>query len=469
LLYRSSRRPSPIDRQLGLHVILPLTLLVLVAAVVAVTDVWTTAAEQTRQAVVQAIEVAQAALDRRRQQLAAAGGERIIWQGGAPRLVLRRAGERAATGSLDGPWVRQAFLIGPGGLTLEATIDDRFGRGFLEQHLTGGIGILLRAVRRNPAAGTRTGLVLADGKPALAAVAALAPPGGSSGTVERQTYLLVQVEMLDQALIRYLAELHDLPDLRLAPAGEEATGERLPLRAVDGSDLGSLVWRTPRPGNELLARVGPALGAVLLGVLTLSALVLGHARRATKLLRESERRAVLDALTGLPNRRLLHDRLDQVTARLDREGGMAAVLYLDLDRFKQINDSLGHEIGDRLLVEVARRLRRVVREADTVARLGGDEFVVVQVGIGAPGEAAVLASRLITCLRDPFRCADRLLAIGVSIGIALAPLDGREGSELLRTADRALYRAKAAGGCAFRFHEAPPARAGGGRIRDVAA
>jgi diguanylate cyclase (GGDEF)-like protein/PAS domain S-box-containing protein len=149
-----------------------------------------------------------------------------------------------------------------------------------------------------------------------------------------------------------------------------------------------------------------------------------------------------DALTGLCNRLLLNDRLAQMIALAGRDEKKVAVFYIDLDRFKPVNDLLGHEAGDALLVEAASRLRSMTRSSDTIARVGGDEFVVVQTLGDSPGPAEAAAARIITELSKPFHIAAEELQIGASVGIALYPDDGQTAVELLRNADKAMYRAK---------------------------
>ncbi|MCK1722723.1 EAL domain-containing protein [Bradyrhizobium sp. 141] len=159
-----------------------------------------------------------------------------------------------------------------------------------------------------------------------------------------------------------------------------------------------------------------------------------------------------DALTSLPNRVLFHEQLVQGLRRT-RSGDQLAVLCLDLDHFKDINDSLGHPIGDALLKEVGRRLKATVGESDTVARLGGDEFAVVQIGRSEETAARSLAGRLVEVISAPYEIDDHQIVIGVSIGISLSPQDGDNPDELLKNADLALYRAKADGRGTYRFFE----------------
>jgi diguanylate cyclase (GGDEF)-like protein len=159
-----------------------------------------------------------------------------------------------------------------------------------------------------------------------------------------------------------------------------------------------------------------------------------------------------DSLTGLPNRALFRDHMDASVTNLRRRGPFA-IHFVDLDEFKQVNDTLGHPCGDELLCAVADRLRTAVRGSDVVARFGGDEFVILQYPLGHPKEAAALAERLVAELAEPYQISGHEVVVGVSIGIALAPRDGSNADLLLKNADMALYRAKSDGRRAWRFFE----------------
>ncbi len=158
-----------------------------------------------------------------------------------------------------------------------------------------------------------------------------------------------------------------------------------------------------------------------------------------------------DVLTGLPNRRLLRERFVQLLAAAEREKGEIAVIFLDLDHFKRVNDSLGHSVGDELLVEVARRLDTVVRRIDTLARLGGDEFIFAMPGFHTAA-AAEVARRLIDVFVRPFEVAGHELTVTPSLGISIYPHDGQDLETLLKNADTAMYRAKEIGRNTFQFY-----------------
>jgi diguanylate cyclase (GGDEF)-like protein len=161
--------------------------------------------------------------------------------------------------------------------------------------------------------------------------------------------------------------------------------------------------------------------------------------------------AHFDKLTGLVNRNLFQDRMTQALTMAKRQKKKVALLYIDLDRFKPINDNFGHEAGDTVLQEVARRLMSSVRQSDTVARIGGDEFVVVLQRIENKQDAAPLAQKIITSMRNPFVAKGREHSVGASIGISIFPDDGEDMDTLLKNADAAMYRVKNHAGGGFEF------------------
>jgi diguanylate cyclase (GGDEF)-like protein len=204
---------------------------------------------------------------------------------------------------------------------------------------------------------------------------------------------------------------------------------------------------------------GLALAVTLAGLFLLSAAIF----RSHTLLREREKevenqhhlledKAYYDALTQLPNRSLLFDRLAQTLVRNARGQSLFAVCFVDLDNFKPINDTFGHDVGDRLLIEVARRLQASVRGNDTVARLGGDEFVVLVGEMQNDLEAEQAIGRLLSSLSDPFITDGKQIKMQASIGYALYPDDSNDKEILLNLADQAMYQSKSSGGNQFRRH-----------------
>jgi len=189
-------------------------------------------------------------------------------------------------------------------------------------------------------------------------------------------------------------------------------------------------------------RHGGVIGAVM---------VAHDVTTARELSNKLARLALHDSLTDVPNRTLLSDRLDQAMVRARRSGSSVALLYIDLDRFKHINDSMGHTVGDQLLKSVARRLLTCVRSSDTVSRQGGDEFLILLDDVAHPHDAALCAEKIITALDAPHHIAERNLRLTASIGIAIFPGDAPDADTLLRNADFAMYQAKYTGRNNYQF------------------
>ena len=225
----------------------------------------------------------------------------------------------------------------------------------------------------------------------------------------------------------------------------------VPIGGSGGQDV-YLEWRADRPGDRLMG----AIGSMLVSFAALFAGLLAY--RSTLKLADAELTATKlagqDALSGIPNRLLFTRLLDNAIGHAERGGRGFALLYIDLDRFKSINDNFGHDAGDKMIIAVAHRLQNKLRATDVVARFGGDEFAVLQAGVQSPHDCEVLAERLLACLREPFDLgAGEDAYIGGSIGISICPRDSRDREVLMRCADLALYNAKRAGRNRFAFFE----------------
>ncbi len=221
-------------------------------------------------------------------------------------------------------------------------------------------------------------------------------------------------------------------------------GPRQEIRLPNG------VWHLTGPSAgapDGILEIGWIQGAGLLLALVIGALVY-RTHRARLTMRHL---ALHDGLTGLPNRLLLQDRVQQACAAARRSAKRVVVMYLDLDNFKPVNDALGHEAGDRVLCEVAQRLRNCVRRTDTVARVSGDEFVVMLTGLSRPLEAEAIAEKVLRSFAQPIVVKGEAFVLGCSIGLCL--LDGeRSVDAILARADQAMYAAKRDGKQTFRWH-----------------
>ncbi len=237
-------------------------------------------------------------------------------------------------------------------------------------------------------------------------------------------------------------------DLLSTASAAQCVGSDGALRAVSGLTLEA------RDKN----------GAALPVLLSLSAFIYKDTRYFTAILQDISERvmfekrlarlAYYDSLTGLPNRRLFHDRLDQALGRARRSEKLVGILFLDLDHFKEINDTLGHLFGDLLLQEVAKRLSAVVRREDTVARLGGDEFTVVLENLSGVDGAEVIAQKILHALRQSFHLEGHEIYVTTSIGMTFYPLDDNDIERLIMNADSAMYQAKARGRNTYNLYTA---------------
>ena len=222
------------------------------------------------------------------------------------------------------------------------------------------------------------------------------------------------------------------------------------LYGAAGDLRGVAEVRIPWAATQHLVRQATLVVAALIAVVLLCAwlLLFRTVHRASTSLRqqssENERLALHDPLTGLPNRRLLADRLDRAVSASRRSGNHVALMILDVDRFKEVNDTLGHDRGDALLSEVAERLASVLRDEDTVARLGGDEFAVLAPSVGSVADAEHLARRVRSVFDEPFVIDDLVLHVESSLGVAVLPDHADDGTSLMQRADVAMYAAKTA-------------------------
>jgi diguanylate cyclase (GGDEF)-like protein/PAS domain S-box-containing protein len=258
------------------------------------------------------------------------------------------------------------------------------------------------------------------------------------------------MELVLRALVRMVERDREGVSCRIRLRGYEnlvspqphspETQSTVPVIAANGLEIGAVELYAPKTvpgtGEELLTTVARMVALAL---------------ERQSLNEQMAHQASHDSLIGLPNRYLLMDRLERSLPQALRDHSLVALLLVDLDRFKEVNDSLGHPVGDALLQRVAERFRRLTRSSDTLARMGGDEFVLVLPGLVDGADAAAVAQKLSEALQRPLRVGEREIFLSTSIGISVFPQDAGDAINLLRNAESALYRAKEDGGACFRF------------------
>jgi diguanylate cyclase (GGDEF)-like protein len=292
-------------------------------------------------------------------------------------------------------------------------------------------------------------LAVVKGHPAVVSVKPIVSDTGDIQQEPGSENLHVAVRYLDDSFLTNLSRDYLVQDMRFSWTAQPAPGEiGLALTSASNEVIGYFMWKPYRPGTAVMSIVAPALGILFLLTGTTLALLIRRLRNRSLSLQAREAEvhhlAMHDQLTGLRNRAAFNRRLDQLLAKAKGEDRLA-VLYLDLDRFKQVNDTLGHPTGDELIRQFANRVNEIVRSHDIVARIGGDEFVIALAQVRSLADVEDICRRIIASVNQPFDIDGNHINVGVSIGVALSPVDGTSRIELTRKADIALYHAKAAG------------------------
>lgn len=295
-------------------------------------------------------------------------------------------------------------------------------------------------------------MLLFDGRPSIVSAKPIVSDSGEIEQVPGTEFVHVSVRYLNGGFVDEVRQGYGFDQARLVPAGAPLKpGERAEsLVSRGGEEIGQFAWQPFAPGSQVFARLAPVLllASALVGAFVL--LLMHRVANRTRELRESNATvrhlAFHDALTQLPNRALFEDRLEHALQVFRRTADhRVAVLFLDLDRFKAVNDTLGHAAGDELIRQFARRLTQIIRASDTAARLGGDEFAIIQTNISSVEDTEDLCRRIVDAAAEPFVLGDSQVHVGVSVGVALAGKDGLDPAELTRRADIALYEVKASG------------------------
>lgn len=289
-------------------------------------------------------------------------------------------------------------------------------------------------------------VAMVRGRPAVVSVKPLLSETGAIVQRAGSEALHVSVRYLDGSFLPHLAATYGIDQARFEAV--RGDGAAIPLRTAQGAVIGYIQWQPFRPGHAVERHMAAALLIVLALIGATLLWLLGRNLRVRLELETSRAQAqhlaFHDALTGLPNRALFNDRLDHMLARA-RRGVGATLLLLDLDRFKHVNDTFGHQAGDALIREFGSRLTALLREEDMVARLGGDEFAILLPGLTDVPSIDRLCARILTAVHAPFEVLGNQAFVGVSIGVVRAPEAGVDRVDLMRKADIALYSAKGEG------------------------
>jgi diguanylate cyclase (GGDEF)-like protein len=285
------------------------------------------------------------------------------------------------------------------------------------------------------------------GRPAIVGAVAVISPDDKTQFADELAPLVLSVKFIDEEVLAEIESRLQLRNLRkvgkeIVPAGDYV----FDLTDKHAKSIAQFAWTPKQPGAEIVHSVIPFIAVALAGFALLAGLVLRYMRRTAATIAAGETRlrhlALHDPLCGLPNRIFFGERLEAIIAKARQGNRTAAVFYIDLDHFKDVNDTLGHPVGDELIRSVTQRLSRTLRGDDLVARLGGDEFAVITSGDFDQATLQAMATRMIATICAPYSIGNQTIVIGASIGIALIHEHVGGAADIMRHADMALYRAK---------------------------
>jgi len=283
------------------------------------------------------------------------------------------------------------------------------------------------------------------GQPAIVAAVAMTKPDGAAAP-PGPSPVIITVEVIDASFLQQTGVRLKLSHLREIEGAPPAGDQVFDLHDDRDNPVGRFAWTPSRPGSEIISGTVPLIAVALAGLALLAGLIMRHMRRTATAISLGEDRlrylALHDALSGLPNRAYFGERLEAIIDKVTRGGSAGAVFCIDLDHFKDVNDTLGHHIGDELIGAVTKRLKHIVRDEALVARLGGDEFAVITPGATDSSTLTMIADRIIASLCAPYAIAGHTIVIGASIGIAVIDRPSLRAADVMRYADMALYRAK---------------------------
>ncbi len=300
-----------------------------------------------------------------------------------------------------------------------------------------------------------SGILMIDGTPAIVGVSVLAPEDGTSLPSPRP--LLLLANRLNQGYFQELSKQYRLSDLRFTASGQSsATDSSIKIINPLDKTLGRLSWRPEQHGDLVIAKLQLPILLLLVVITLITLFIISVSRKTERRLQKAYEdlafNANHDALTGLANRRLFNEIMQQTIRSAKRDNISCALLYIDLDDFKDVNDAYGHEAGDQVLVKIANRIKSSIRESDTIARMGGDEFIVLLHKTVNYDDIKATAEKILKNLTQPIAVQDNEVKLSASIGITICPDDGIDLDTLMSKADSALYNCKKQGRNAYQFY-----------------
>jgi diguanylate cyclase (GGDEF)-like protein len=432
------------------RVILPLAGLVVGLMISAVAGIVWIATYQTDVAIAQQARLATGALRIHADKLGVSASDYGYWDEAVRAIVdepdAAWVSDNIGAGAEKSLGTAMSFALDPTGKSVYSRVGGVEGTEDPARFFPQGFRAAHEAWKKLPPEKTYSGIVPYGNS---AAIIAIAPVRAWDDAAKRPPtgYSLLFVQLLDGPLLESLSRDYELGNLRLTHSDSDISDPRATFSIRDGSGniVSRLTWDPNRPGDGLLGIALPFLAFFLTALTALGAFIIRHAITSAQIISDREKRAFRDPLTGLSNRVLFFAEVDKAIRNIRPGDGAISVMYIDLDGFKAVNDSMGHGAGDILLQHVANRLKACVDDGDHVARLGGDEFAVL---FAAPRDATNVERTARHILREvaiPYQLPAGPTHISCSIGIAEGKDAGESATDLVDRADSALYRAKASG------------------------
>jgi diguanylate cyclase (GGDEF)-like protein len=434
-------------------VIVPLAALVIGLLILAIGGMFWIADYQTRIATEQQARLAGGALRIQAEKLATSAADYGYWDDAVTAIVDKPdpawMSENIGIGAEKSFGTEMSFALDAGGEPVYSFVNGVDGKQSPVAMLGDDFRAVFAAWRKWPADQAYSTLLPYND---TAVAIAIAPVRSFTQTTRKPTgYSIVFVKVIDADLLQKVAHDFELANFRVAKSESDIADPQAVVEVTAASHSARFAWDPRRPGAGLLKIVLPFMCVFLLMLILLTAVVFHYVIASAQLLRDREKQASRDPLTGLANRSRFFAELDVAIDRIVPGQTSVTVMYVDLDGFKAINDTMGHAAGDELLLQAAQRFKTCIRETGLVARIGGDEFAIILSGRSDRSQVQATGARILLAMTEPFHLAAGIAHASCSIGIADCRNNVTRSADLLDQADQALYEAKASGKNALRF------------------